>query len=106
MPLPPQVPPPALRQAPRIPALPPGFDLRRVARLAARELGATVVVEDELPALPPPPPTFRLGWARFWLGGQAMPPNPAALPDWMNPGVTRAGGNVVARTYTFGGAQF
>lgn len=102
----PPTPPALLQKSPRLPAAPAGFDVGRAARLAARELGATVVVEDELPRLPPPPPSFRLGWARFWLGGHPLPPNPGALPDWMNPAVTRAGGNVVGRSYTFGGVGF
>jgi hypothetical protein len=98
--------PPAMSAPPPgLPVLPAGFSAERAARRAARELGgAVVVVEDDLLPLPPSAPPLRLGWFRFSDG--ALPPGPSALPAWMDPGVVRAGGNVVHRTYTFGGTNF
>lgn len=88
-----------------------GFDVGRAAKFAAREMGATVVVEDFLFAFPPLPPSLRLGLFR-WRNGDSDPvpsalaPPAQTFPAWMNPSVVRAGGNVVGQVYGFGGAAF
>lgn len=100
--------PPSL-QTPKPPprlVAPAGFDPKRAARVATREVDATVVVEDDLPSIPALPPSLRFGLFRFRWGVDALPPTPFGLPTWMDPAVTRSGGNVVNRVYTVGGVGF
>ena len=92
--------PPAIRLV----APPLGFDSTRAAKRAAKEMGAVVVVEDELPAFPLIAPSLALG--RFRFHDLALPPNPMAMPTWMDPSVTRSGGNVVHRVFSIGGVGF
>lgn len=110
MPFLPQAPPPAqVVPAPkgvRLGYLGVGFDATLAAKRAAREMGATVVVEDEFLALPILPAGRHWGVFR-WRSSE----NPLALgalptPVWMDPSVTRSGGNVVNRVYGFGGVGF
>lgn len=92
--------PPAIRLV--APSL--SFDVARAAKRAAKEMGAVVVVEDELPAFPLVSPNLSLG--RFRFHDVALPPNPMAMPVWMDPSVTRSGGNVVHRVFSIGGVGF
>ena len=82
----------------------PGFNLALVAKRAAKEMGAIVVVEDELPVLPLIAPRLSLG--RFRFHDLALPPDFIAMPVWMDPSVTRSGGNVVNRVYNIGSVGF
>lgn len=105
---PPPAPPPP---APRLVHLPAGFHAAAAARRAAQELGALVIVEDELPTLPTPAEPISFKGLRLRAGHLLLPPGvwaPGALPVpvWMDPSVVRSGGNVVNRVYTFGGAGF
>lgn len=95
---------PPVPQAIRIATPSSGFDVARAAKRAAKEMGAVVVVEDELPAFPLIAPSLALG--RFRFHDRALPPNPMATPTWMDPSVTRSGGNVVHRVFSIGGVGF
>jgi len=71
--------------------------------------GIVVVVEDNMPEyLPKRPVRLDLFHGGLRLVGSQRPgfSNYVPAPDWMNSSVTRAGGNVVQRTYTFGGVGF
>jgi len=119
MPLAVPPPPPALVQpaGPQVPVL-HGVPRRlaaipevaALARQALREAGAVVVVEDDLPVFNADlPPSLNLLGGRFRLFGTGVLPSwvgPVAVPFWNDPGVTRAGGNIVGRVFTVGGAGF
>lgn len=100
--LPPQAHPAPSPQTLRVGSVKAGFDIALASRRAAREMGATVVVEDDLLALPALPAGPR--WGAFQWRYAELAPIP--MPVWMDPSVTRAGGNVASRVYTFGGVGF